>query len=70
MVFAVFSVLLFLWTQDLRTPMVLIDRWTPLFLLTWALCWVADFVLIRYRGKYEDDPPQEPPQEPSEAEES
>ena len=70
LVFAVFSVLLFLWTQDLRTPMVLIDRWTPLFLLTWALCWVADFVLIRYRGKYEDDPPQEPPQEPSEAEES
>ena len=47
----ILAVLTFIWTEDLRTPMVLIDRWTPLMILFFAICWFVDVRLARYRGK-------------------
>ena len=43
------ALLLFLWTEDMRTPMILIDRWTPLQLGLLALCWGADVGLVRFK---------------------
>ncbi|MCR5295435.1 MAG: class B sortase [Lachnospiraceae bacterium] len=43
------AILAFLYTEDLRLPMVLIDRYTPLMLLILLICWIADFFLVRNR---------------------
>ena len=43
------AIILFIFTQDMRSPMILIDRWTPLFLLACALSLTVDIILIRYR---------------------
>ena len=40
----------FLRTEDLRTPMILIDKWTPLMILLMALCLVIDRLAVRLRG--------------------
>ena len=37
-------------TEDMRLPMVLIDKWTPLMILLLALCWIVDIRLARYRS--------------------
>ena len=47
----ILAVLTFIWTENLRTPMVLIDRWTPLMILFFAICWFVDVRLARYRGE-------------------
>ncbi|MBO4627129.1 MAG: class B sortase [Lachnospiraceae bacterium] len=39
----------FINTQNMRLPMILIDKWTPLMLLFMITCWVADLALTRYR---------------------
>ena len=36
-------------TENMRLPMVLIDKWTPFMLMLMVACWVADVVLTRYR---------------------
>ena len=41
----------FVHTENIRLPMVLIDKWTPLMLLFLALCWVTDISLEQYRDK-------------------
>ena len=41
----------FILTEDIRMPMVLIDRWTPLMLIILIICWIVDVRLMRYRGK-------------------
>jgi|GEM_PF-461896 len=43
------SVTLFLLTEDMSLPMVLIDKWTPAMLLLAALSWISDFALTRVR---------------------
>ena len=48
---AIAAVLLFLLTEDMRLPMVLIDRWTPIMLLILGITWVTDVRLARYRKK-------------------
>ena len=50
---AVGAVVAFILTEDMRLPMVLIDRWTPLMLILLAGIWVIDFILIRYRDQVE-----------------
>lgn len=51
----VIAVVVFLLTEDMRLPMVLIDRWTPLMLLILLVTWILDLRLARYR----EDAPQE-----------
>lgn len=50
-VVAVLALLCFIWTEDMRLPMILIDQWTPLMLLFLAGNWVLDIGLARYREK-------------------
>ena len=45
------AVIAFILTEDMRTPMILIDRWTPLMLLLLVICWIIDVRLVRYRSK-------------------
>ena len=45
------AVVTFILTEDMRLPMVLIDKWTPLMLVLLAIAWVIDFRLARYRSK-------------------
>lgn len=46
---SVVAVIAFILTEDIRLPMVIIDRWTPLMIFLLALCWIIDVRLIRYR---------------------
>jgi len=43
--------LVFIWTENMRLPMVLIDRWTPLMILFLLVCIVIDIILARYRNR-------------------
>ena len=52
----VVAIVVFLLTEDIRLPMVLIDRWTPLMLLILLITWIIDLRLARYR---EDDPQEQ-----------
>ena len=45
------AIIVFVLTEDMRTPMVLIDRWTPLMILMMLVCWGLDVWLMRYRDK-------------------
>ena len=47
----ILAVIAFILTEDMRLPMVLIDKWTPLMLVLLAIAWVIDFRLARYRSK-------------------
>ena len=48
---AAIAFIAFINTENMRLPMILIDKWTPLMLLLMVTCWVADIALIRYREK-------------------
>ena len=48
---AVGAVVLFILTEDIRLPMVLIDKWTVFHLVIMAICWIVDVRLARYRSK-------------------
>lgn len=45
------AVIAFILTEDMRLPMILIDKWTPLMVGLLILCWLLDNGLIRYREK-------------------
>ena len=51
----VLAVIAFILTEDIRLPMVLIDRWTPLMILLLLICWILDVRLIRYRSKCDNE---------------
>ena len=51
LVFSVLALVAFILTEDMRLPMVLIDKWTPLMALLMLIVWVLDVRLIRYRDK-------------------
>ena len=50
-ILALCSIILFIVTENMKLPMVLIDRWTPLMIILLVLCWVVDIQLIRYQEK-------------------
>ena len=50
-VLAAFSVFWFIWTEDPRRPMVIVDRWTLAMIFLFALTWFADVYLVRYQKK-------------------
>ncbi len=49
------AIVAFILTEDMRLPMVLIDRWTPLMLLILLVAWILDVRLARYREKQKDE---------------
>ena len=52
--FAIVSVVLFILTEDMRLPMVIIDKWTPLMLLLMIGSILAEFILTRYKRPKKD----------------
>ena len=54
LVISIAAIVAFILTEDMRLPMILIDKWTPLMILFLLLCWVVDVRLARYRGKIND----------------
>ncbi len=48
-VFSVLALIVFILTEDMRLPMVLIDRYTPIMILLLLIVWLFDVILIRYR---------------------
>ena len=53
LILSVLAFLWFIWTEDMRLPMVLIDKWTPLMVFFLAVTWLVDVRLARYREKVE-----------------
>ena len=53
------ALIVFMLTEDMRLPMILIDKWTPLMILFLAFCWVTDVRLARYREKVLADEEEE-----------
>ncbi|MBR7033395.1 MAG: sortase [Clostridia bacterium] len=56
---AVAAIIVFILTEDMRNPMIFVDRWTPLMLLILLIAWIIDVRLARYREKSEEDPEDE-----------
>ena len=53
-IFTIASVLIFIFTEDMKLPMVLIDKWTPVMLLLMIGSMIADFILTRYKRPKKD----------------
>ena len=51
LIVALLVLIAFILTEDMRLPMVLIDRWTPLMIVLLLIEWLLDVRLIRYRDK-------------------
>ena len=45
----------FIWTEDPRKPMVIIDRWTLLMIILFAITWFVDVYLIKYRYRRREE---------------
>ena len=50
---AVLAIILFVLTEDMRLPMVLIDKWTPFMIVLMLMMWGLDLYFMRYRDKLE-----------------
>ena len=48
------SVIAFILTEDMRLPMILIDKWTPLMLILMIGSLLVDFILTRYKRPKKD----------------
>lgn len=48
-IFVIAGVVIFILTEDMTLPMVLIDRWTPVMLLLMIGSMLADYILARYK---------------------
>ncbi len=67
-IITVVAIIAFIWTEDMRLPMRLIDKWTPLMLLFLLVIWLVDFLMTRYRKDLradEEDDDQTPPEGPA-----
>ena len=53
-IFAIAGVIVFILTEDMRLPMVIIDKWTPLMLLLMIGSILAEFILTRYKRPKKD----------------
>lgn len=53
-ILVILALILFIITENMKTPMVLIDKWTPVMLLITAVVLLIDIVLIRYREKKQE----------------
>ena len=67
-IITVVAIIAFIWTENMRLPMRLIDKWTPLMLLFLLVIWLIDFLMTRYRKDLradEEDDDQTPPEGPA-----
>ena len=53
-IFAIAGVIVFILTEDMRLPMVIIDKWTPVMLLLLVGSVIAEFTLTRYKRSKKD----------------
>ena len=53
-ILSVASVIVFILTEDMKLPMVLIDKWTPVMLLLLVGSALAEFILTRYKRPKKD----------------
>ncbi|SDJ78342.1 sortase, SrtB family [Lachnospiraceae bacterium G41] len=53
-IFAIAGVIIFILTEDMRLPMVIIDKWTPVMLLLLVGSVLAEFTLTRYKRSKKD----------------
>lgn len=51
LIFAALALVVFILTEDMRLPMVIIDRWTPVMIILMLIVWLLDVRFIRYQGK-------------------
>ncbi|MBO7516065.1 MAG: sortase [Lachnospiraceae bacterium] len=58
-VLTVLAVLVFFFTENMRLPMILIDKYTPLMLVLMIGAWVADVVFTRYHRDEREKAKQE-----------
>ncbi|MBQ9685758.1 MAG: sortase [Oscillospiraceae bacterium] len=58
LVITIAALVVFILTENMRLPMVLIDKWTPLMLILLLACWIVDVRLARYRSDGPDDAEQ------------
>ena len=54
-IFVIAGVIIFILTEDMKLPMVLIDKWTPLMLLILAGSVLAELNLTRYKRRRKED---------------
>ena len=59
LVISVVALVVFILTENMRLPMVLIDRWTLLMVLFLVACWITDVRLLRYRKTKEEKDAEE-----------
>jgi len=50
-IFAIAGLIIFILTEDMRLPMVIIDKWTPVMLLLMIGSVIAEYTLTRYKRK-------------------
>ena len=53
-ILSIASVIVFILTEDMKLPMVLIDKWTPVMLLLLVGSVLAEFILTRYKRPKKD----------------
>ena len=49
------AIIVYILTENMRKPMVLIDKWTPLMLIALIASWVVDYTLTRFREDKESE---------------
>ena len=54
-VLSVLALICFILTEDMRLPMILVDKWTPLMLIFLIAVYILDVALVRYREKKADE---------------
>lgn len=54
-VLTVLALIVFILTENMRLPMILIDKWTPMMLILMVGSWVAEVTLTRYRRDERED---------------
>lgn len=59
LVISIVALLGFIHTEDMRLPMVIIDKWSLVMIIWLACCWMADLLLVRYRKKADTEDGQE-----------
>ncbi|MBR5348546.1 MAG: class B sortase [Lachnospiraceae bacterium] len=58
-VLTVLALIVFILTENMRLPMILIDKWTPLMLILMVGAWVADVLFTRYHRDERETAKQE-----------
>ena len=46
----ILAVVVFILTEDMRAPMILIDKWTPIMVVMMGVCWAIDVFAMRVRN--------------------